>query len=239
MAFNFEEGDVILCTVDRIIGTNVFVKIDSEKGDVEGTITFSEIAPGRIRNIRDYVTPKKKIVCKVLRISGDRVDLSLRRVTLKEQKELREQEKQEKGYQSILKSVLGDKNEETVREILKEDSLNDFLQRSKEDSKELEKIVGKENSDKIIKILKSQKQKTSSLKKEISLTTTEEDGINIIKSLLSKIKNAEVRYISAGRYSLKIESSDIKKADHELKETIANVEKEAKKSGVRLAVKEN
>ena len=74
-----EEGDVVLCTVERIVGTIVFVRI---KGDGEGSITMSEIAPGRIRNLRDYVVPKKKIVCKVLRISPNRnTDLSLRRVT--------------------------------------------------------------------------------------------------------------------------------------------------------------
>ena len=78
---NLEAGDVVLCTVDRIVGTTVFVNIE---GDGEGSIVFSEIAPGRIRNIRDYVVPKKKIVCKVLRISGNRMDLSFRRVTLKE-----------------------------------------------------------------------------------------------------------------------------------------------------------
>jgi translation initiation factor 2 alpha subunit (eIF-2alpha) len=80
-----ETGDVVLCTVDRIVGTTVFVHIE---GNGEGSIILSEIAPGRIRNIRDYVVPKKKIICKVLRISGDRIELSLRRVTLKEQKDI-------------------------------------------------------------------------------------------------------------------------------------------------------
>ena len=62
---DLEVGDIVLCTVDRIVGTIVFVKID---GDGEGSIILSEIAPGRIRNLREYVVPKKKIVCKVLRI---------------------------------------------------------------------------------------------------------------------------------------------------------------------------
>ena len=78
-----EVGDLVMCTVDRIVGTVVFVKID---GYGEGGIIMSEIAPGRIRNLRDYVVPKKRIACKVLRISGNRIDLSLRRVTPKEKK---------------------------------------------------------------------------------------------------------------------------------------------------------
>src|SRR3989344_2343925 len=100
----FEEGEIVICTVDRIVGTVVFVKID---GNGEGGIILSEIAAGRIRNLRDYVVPQKRIVCKVLRVSGDRVDLSLRRVTQKERKEIVERDKQEKSYKSILKSILG------------------------------------------------------------------------------------------------------------------------------------
>ena len=111
----FEVGDIILCTVDKIVGTNVFVKIE---GGGEGTITFSEVAPGRIRNIRNYVVPKKEIVCKILRISGDRIDLSLRRVTPKDKKEVLERTKQEKSYKKILKSVLGEKTKLVMGETL-------------------------------------------------------------------------------------------------------------------------
>ena len=114
---NLEEGDIVLCIVEKIVGTVVFVKIAD---DGEGSITMSEIAPGRIRNLRDYVVPKKKIVCKVLRISRNgNIDLSLRRVTQKEKKEVLEQDKQEKSYKSILKSVLKEKTDEIIEKILK------------------------------------------------------------------------------------------------------------------------
>src|SRR3990172_10268814 len=104
-----EVGDIVLCTVESIVGTNVFVRL--ENGE-EGCIVFSEVAPGRIRNIREYVVPQKKIVCKVLRLSHDRIDLSLRRVTLKEQRELKENFKLEKSYESILRGILKEKSNE-------------------------------------------------------------------------------------------------------------------------------
>jgi len=234
MITNIEEGDVVLCTVDRIIGTNVFVKIEDNG---EGCIVFSEVAPGRIRNIRDYAIPKKKIVCKVLRISGDRIDLSLRRVTQKEQKEVRERYKQEKSYENILKSVLGEEQgKKIIKEISKKNKIYDFLQNAKENPKELEKLVGKENVKKIIDILKTQKQKKTILKKEIFLTTTEPNGIELIKNLLGMIKGTEVKYVSSGKYSLKKESEDIKKADHELTNTLIKLEKEAKKKRVEFGV---
>lgn len=235
---NLEVGDIVLCTVDRMIGTNVFVKIHLGDKEVEGVIVFSEIAPGRIRNIRDYVVPRKKIVCKVLRISGDRIDLSLRRVTQKEQKETKEAYKAEKSYESILKSVLGEMARDVIEKILKKESVYDFLQRAKNTEKglkELEKIAGKD-SKKILEILNAQKQKKAVLKKEISLTTAEPEGIFLIKEILEKIKNAEVRYISAGKYSLRAEAEDIKKADQELKKNLEDLEKEAKNKKVEFSI---
>ena len=158
---NLDIGEIVMCTVDRIVGTIVFVKID---GNGEGSIILSEIAPGRIRNLRDYVVPKKRIVCKVLRISGDRIDLSLRRVTQKEKKELIEQYKQEKSYISVLKSILGEKADKIIEEILKEEKIYNFLEEAKENSKKLEKIVGKNETKKILDILNLQKQKKAIIK---------------------------------------------------------------------------
>ena len=235
---NLEVGDLLLCTVDRIIGTVVFVKIPVENHEVEGSIVMSEIAPGRIRNIRDYDVPKKKIVCKVLRISSKgNIELSLRRVSPKERKEIIEQEKQEKSYISILKSVLGEKVEEAVKEISKEDKIFSFLEEAKTNSEKLEKIVGKENSQKILEILKTQKKKRATIKKEIHLTTIKPNGITLIKKILEIFSGINVKYISAGRYSLELESEDIKLADKKIREMINNAEKDSRKLGIEFSVK--
>jgi len=229
-----EEGEIVLCTVDRIVGTNVFVKIENNG---EGCIIFSEVAPGRIRNIRDYIVPKKKIVCKILRISGDRIDLSLRRVTQEEQKKVKERVKQGKSYEKILKSVLGEeKAKNIIEEIEKNENIYDFLQKAKENPKKLEKITDGKNAKKIIDILKTQKPKKAVLKKEIFLTTTKPNGVELIQNFLKKIKEAEVKYLSSGRYSLKKESENIKKADSELKNTLTKLEREARKKGMELRI---
>ena len=44
---------------------------------------------------------KKRIVCKVLRISSERVDLSLRRVTPKEKKQVIEEYKKKKKVMKV------------------------------------------------------------------------------------------------------------------------------------------
>jgi len=231
-----EEGDIVLCTVDKIVGTLVFVRVE---GGSEGSIIFSEIAPGRIRNIRNYVVPKKKIVCKVLRISPKgNVELSFRRVTLKEKKEKLEEIKQEKSYTKILKSIIKEKADDVIEKIQEEDELFDFFEQAKENSKKLEELVGKKDSQKIIDILKTQKKKIVVVKKELSLTTKKPDGLSLIKEILGDLKEIKVKYISAGRYTLETESTDPKKADQKLKNTISDIETGAKKQGLKFSIKE-
>jgi|TARA_Y100000296_G_scaffold23326_1_gene27617 translation initiation factor 2 alpha subunit (eIF-2alpha) len=231
---NLEEGDLVLCTVEKIERTVVFVKIE---GDGEGSIIMSEIAPGRIRNVRNYVVLRKKIICKVLRISqSGNVELSLRRVTPKEKKEITEQYKQEKSYVNIIKSVLGKQADKAIKEISKDERIFEFFEEIKENPKKLDKIFEKKDSKKILEILSLQKQKTAVIKKEINLRSFNSDGLEEIKNILNDVKNAEIKYISAGKYSIKIESENLKKADKILKEIANEVEKRAKKLGAEFSI---
>lgn len=231
----YEVGDVVMCTVDHIAGTIVFVQID---GGPQGSIILSEIAAGRIRNLRDYVVPKKRIVCKILRITPNgNITLSLRRVTLKEKKEVLEKMKQEKSYASVMKSVLGEKVDKVIEEIKKQENLYDFLEESKLDSTNLEKVVGKVDSKKILDILLSQKKKKAILRKEFNLTTTQPNGIELIKDLIGNLKDVEIKYISAGKYSIKIEDENLKDADNKFKEISDELEKKSKKIGVEFSIR--
>lgn len=231
---NLEIGDAVLCTVDRIVGTVVFVNIDDT--NLEGSIVLSEIAPGRIRNLRDYVVPKKKIVCKVLRINGKQIQLSLRRVTQKEEKEVKEEYKQEKSSESVLRGILKDNAKEVIKKIKEKESVYEFLQNAKSDSKELEKLVTKTDAKKILEIINKQKKKKFEIKKEFKLHSSNPDGINLIKKILGGIKNTNVKYIRAGKYSIKVEDETIKKADNNLKEILNKIEKKAKELHMEFSV---
>jgi translation initiation factor 2 alpha subunit (eIF-2alpha) len=229
-----EIGDIVMCTVDRIVGTIVFVKIDNNG---TGSIILSEVAPGRIRNLRDYIVPKKRIICKVLRITQNNVDLSLRRVTPKEQKEVREQYSLEKSYQSILTTFLKEKAKEIIEKISESSTLYQFFEKAKENPKEFEELVGKENATKILAVLKNQKSKKIEIKKEFNLSSTNENGLTQIKNILENIKEAEIKYISAGKYSIKISGTDPKKAENTLKEILEKIEKTAKIQDLEFNIK--
>lgn len=230
-----EEGDIVLCTVESISKASVFVNI--EETQQQGNIVMSEIAPGRIKNLREYVVPKKRIVCKILRISGNRIELSLRRVTHKEKEERLNQEKLERSYSSVIKAIAKEKSKDILQKIKKKSSIYEFIQEAIETPKELEKIAGKDLSKKILEIIKEQKQKDSEIKKEFTLKSTDPTGIKIIKDILN-IENTNIHYISAGKYLLKVIGKDKKAADKKAMEILKEIENQAKKKGAEFSIKE-
>ena len=136
---NIKENDIVMCTVKNVEGTTVFVELDDK---VQGSIVFSEIAAGRIRNIREYVSPSKKIVCKVLKIYPDHIELSLRRVTAKERDEIQERYKKEKMFEGMLKAI-SPNYLKIISEIKKEYEFYAFFEQLKENNKLIEKYLNK------------------------------------------------------------------------------------------------
>ncbi len=231
----YEQGDNLLCTVDKIIGTIVFVKLPNGQ---EGTIIFSEIVAGRVKNIRDYAIPKKQIVCKILRIQNDKIHLSLRRVTKSERQKVMEQFKLEKSYKSIFKTILKEKSEEIIQKIKDSNDLIEFIKNVKEDSKILDKYMDKKESEKILEILKAQKKKKAELTKKFTLTTTESDGLDKIKNILKKIKNAQIKYIAAGKYTIKVEAENLKEADLKIQQIGKELENSSEKTNIKFRLLE-
>lgn len=223
-----------MCTVDKIIGTAIFVKIE---GDGEGTIVTSEITSGRIRNLREYVVPGKKIVCKILKIVGKHIHLSLRRVTQREKKELFKKYELEKNSLAILRSITP-KAPEIVEKIKsKEQYLYDFFQRSIENPEILKPYLNNDEAEKLLTVLREKKEKAAvSVKQEFFLSSTRPEGLLFIKKILNPYKE-KITYLAAGRYSIKIIAEDYKKANHQILEILDDIEKKAKEFHIKFEKK--
>src|SRR3989339_651324 len=100
-----EVDEIVLCQVTKIFPNSVFVDILEYKKS--GMVHISEIAPGRIRNLRDFVSEGRQIVCKVLKIDEQKgyIDLSLRRVNTTERRNKLEEVKQEQKAEGIIKNL--------------------------------------------------------------------------------------------------------------------------------------
>lgn len=230
-----EEGQMLLCTVTKIIGTTVFVQLDDY--GIEGTISFPEIAPGRIRNIREYAFPGKKIVCKVLSMRQQGVELSFRRVKLNERNEFNDRYRKERNYMAMFRKMLGEKAESIINKIKEEhDSFLEFLESSKENSKALEEYLSKEQAEKIISVLNEKKTREIILTKKFSLTSKSSNGMVQVKKAIMEASSEipkesfEVSYIAAGKYLSKMKSKDARLGDQQLRKFISNLETFAKKN---------
>jgi len=222
-----EEGDLILGTVEEVTNTVTIVKLPDGK---KGTIISSEIAPGRIKYMRQYVVPNKKIVCKVLEISRDHIHLSLRRVTSKEKKEVMQKFKQDQAINVAFNQILGEDSPHTNKILKDFESLANFINEIKKDEKIILKYIPKENESAIRKI-SEKKKKSSELKQNIKLKCLEDDGLNKIKEILkTKNENAKIIYLSAENFRLKLIVEDFKEGKKEMAQILEEFEKNAKKN---------
>lgn len=237
-----EEDEVLLGTVTRLIGTSVFVQLEGY--GKEGVINFSEVAPGRIRNIRDYVRPGQKIVVKILRVDKAKghIDLSLRRVSAREKKEVIDIFNKEKEANVLLGLVVKDKArlEQIAGKIREKFNLAEMISKLQDNSMEREELeqFGLSNDEAsafMSFIIEKAKEKMVTVKTEILISTEAEDGIEKIKKLLAGDFN--IKYISAPHYLLSIKDKDYKEANKKLKDITEMLSAKAKELGCTFEIK--
>lgn len=227
-----EEGDLALCKVEKVTNTITFVRLPNGE---EGTIVSSEIASGRIKLMRQYVVPNKQVVCKVLRAEKDHIQLSLRRVSSKEKKEVMSSYKQSLAINTAFRQILGENEEEIKSKILKDfTDLNEFAKEAKEDEKIIEKYIPKEKITSIKKIL-DKKRKKATIKQNVKVKCLEDNGIHKIKELFKiDSPNISIKYISAGNFSIEINVQDLREGKHEMQNLLGNLEKNAKEMKIEF-----
>lgn len=232
-----EEDEIVICTIKKILPNCVFVLLD-EYENKEGLIHISEISPGRIRNIRDFVKEGKKIVCKVLRIDQvkSHIDLSLRRVNqaqrINKNSEYKQEQKAEKILELVaqeLKKDLPFMYKEAGNKIIeKYGSLTACFQDVVKDKEILKELKITPNITKSLTeiILKRIKPKEVEINSTLLLSSNKPNGIEIIKETLKNIHDLSIKkqyqlkiqYISAPKYRITIKAPDYKTAEKEINE---------------------
>ena len=227
-----EENELVICTVTKVQYHSVFVNLDEY--DKAGMIHISEVSPGRIRNIRDFVKEGKKVVCSVLRVNREKgyIDLSLRRVNEGQKRakvdEIKKEQMAEKIVEFVAKKLDKDVkslyNDVSEKILAKYDSLYDCFEEvvSKEGLLEklgLEKGVAKDLEEAIKQRIKEAKV---NIEGKLKLVSYAPDGIEVIKETLKKAKevgkdNFIVKYLGGGNYNVEVNAKDFKEAEKILK----------------------
>lgn len=247
-----QEGECVFCLVTKVHFHSVFVELEEYKGK-QGMIHISEVSPGRIRNINDFVKEGKVIICKVLRINKERghIDLSLRRVSESQRREKTEERKQETiaeniivSYCDITKEKVEDVYNKLSKLLLKEySSLYFAFEDVVEGDADLTKLgLEKEFFEKLEKIIRERiKEKEVSIGATITIHSYESDGVNLITNLMDKAMKVselvQLKTLGAGNYSIKVIAPEYKEAEDLLKQTVDILEEGFKGTNTEFAFK--
>jgi translation initiation factor 2 subunit 1 len=230
-----EENELLLCTVTKIFGHSVFVNI--EDYNKQGMIHISEVSPGRIRNLRDYVVEGKKIVCVVLRINMEKghIDLSLRRVNDGQRRKKLEQIKLEQKSEKIIEQVAKELHKEKKQfvELISEKILSKYSKLHlcfgdvvKDEVNLIDLGVEKDTSEKLTAIIKERmKPPKAILFGNFSIKVFNEEGIEIIKTVLKKAQDIKkgdivIKYAGGGFYNISVTAKDFKECEKILKKVV-------------------
>src|SRR3989338_5299944 len=187
-----EEDEIVLCKVTKIFPNSVFV--DLIEYNQPGMVHISEVSPGRIRNLREFVSIDRQIVCKVLRVDQKQghIDLSLRRVNSVQRREKLEEIKQELKAERLVKN-LAKKLKRPEKELYDELSSKICKEYSHLNLCFQDVVSGDVHLEKL------------GLEK------------NVAKELAEAVaQTIQLRYVGAGRYKLVLEDVDYKPAEKNL-----------------------
>ncbi len=219
-----EEGELVIATVTKIQYHSVFCNLDEYSKS--GMMHISEIAPGRIKNIGEYVKEGKTLVLKVLKIDKDKghIDLSLRRVTEAQKRQKASELKQQQIVENIAKQLTekGHNGEKILSELEKQfseyHSVYDAFMDVVEDKTSISGF-DKKLTDEIVAAIKERlKPKAVRIKGEFSIHSWDPQGVERIREAFSDThETVRVSYAGGGRYTVIVEDKNYKHAEETLK----------------------
>jgi len=248
-------GDIVVCTVKRIQHPSVFVKLE-EYEDRTGMVHISEVAYGRIRNIRDYVKEEKMVICRVVHVEKEKnnIDLSIKRVKGFEARDKLNEFKRDSRFEALMSAASKKlkKNLEWMyanfgNKVVEEyGSLSNFLDYFLEKPELIDELDVNKDAKKAMKeILHSVAElKEKQIVHSITLQSFEPDGISRIRQFCAELEKslnaddatASVSYVSAPRYSVTVTTKDPKKAEKLIKSAFEELDKKAKSQKINFAV---
>ncbi len=239
-----EVGDFVICTIKRVLPSSTFVDLD-EYENKEGMIHVSEMPKKLVMNMKTYLKPDKKLVCKVMDVEPEKnfVNLSIRRVGAAQHRNKLNDWNNEKRANDILE-VFAKMNDLTVKQVYAKigDKLLEeygllfpFLQDvAKEGKKPLTDIGIEENlAEKLAELIQKRiAVAKADIEGVLRISSTKPDGLEVIKTA---IKNAEelagkkkaqfsVKYLGAPKYKFKIVAENFKLAEDMLEEITKQTE---------------
>lgn len=244
MADNPELDELVLATVKKIMPYGAFCALDEYAGR-EAFVHISEVAPRWIKNIHEFLHEGQKLVAKVyhIEVEKNQIDLSLKRVTESERKAKIEGSRREKRagklFEVAIKIAKSTKSESFAAETVlaqKYGSLVDAIESVGEKGEEalaglkIEKGLSKAILEVASKNIRKARAEVNGI---LSLTSYSPNGVEVVRKILTSVPKAEgaeaqILYLGAPKYQLRVVADDFKKADKALEAMVSAITSSAK-----------
>jgi translation initiation factor 2 subunit 1 len=193
-----------------------------EEYDVDAFVHISEVSKGWVKNIRSFLKEGQQIVAKVQRVVPEKgiVDISIKRVSESERNNKLNELSRNKRGEKLLEKAFPDMKKEEFEKLKNEIKENyGDLYTIFEEAIAGKKLKIPENLEKkIIEVAKENiKLKEREIDVVLKLECYENEGVEIIKEILSSIKE-EIIYLGAPKYMIKIKGDNYKKCEKKLKD---------------------
>ncbi|MBI4018533.1 MAG: S1 RNA-binding domain-containing protein [Candidatus Aenigmarchaeota archaeon] len=229
------EGELVIARITKINPNSAFAFM--EEYGKEGMIHISEVSHGWVRDIRQHLKVGQTGVAKVMRIEGNVISLSIKRVDENQRNQKTKEYNLEGKAERLLEIAaqrLGMTLEQAYEEVgyLLQERLGSIYEGFRSALNAPDKLQKRGVPEKWIAVIKeiaekNIEQKEFEFRARLIIKTYKPDGIDIIKQLLKKAKSSglDVRYIAAPEYLVKYRTKDAKKGEKLIGEKLSEIAK--------------
>ncbi len=223
-----ERNELVVCKIVKIFPNSAFAELIEYRK--RGMIHVSEVALKWVKDIREFIKENQFVVCRVMRIEGSDISLSVKRVRREDADrrlgEFKKERKAEKMLELLAKKsnkTLDDAYREVGNELGEEfGSLHRAFEFAIKNPDLLRNKIGKNPwLDSIIEMAgKSYSEKVYIVKADLELFCYSPNGIEIIKKALRKAADSgvDVKYVSAPNYVISASGKNFR----DVKEKVVN-----------------
>ncbi len=234
-------NEIVICRVEKIYPNSVSVQL-VEYGK-KGMVHVSEVASKWVRNIREFLKENQLVVCRVMKVEDDHIELSVKRVYREDaSRKLNEFKREGKAEKMLELSAKSMKKtlEQAYNEIGNsiEDAFGSLTKLFETAVKNPALLKAKGIPQAWIKpitetAMKKFAEKTYTAKAELSLVCYSPNGVKVIKDVISKTvpEGLNIKYISAPKYMLSGEGKNYKQIKMLVEETAGAVVKKINRHG--------
>jgi translation initiation factor 2 subunit 1 len=235
-----EVGDLVVATVTRVVGHGAYVSLD-EHNEKEALLHISEISSRWVRNIRNHVRERQKMVLQVQRVdpSKGQIDLSLRRVTQDDKRKKLEEWKKHRKAETLITAAAAKLKVEVDAFYIKTGgkivehygSLYDGLEAAaKKGAEALHEAGVTKKASKVLAAIAGDKivVKGVTIQGELEITSMAPRGIEDIKKTLNDARKVAAEHeaeanlysLASPKYRIEVTAEDYRKAENALDKVV-------------------